>query len=164
MTERPPIPPPPYDGGCLCGSVRYRVTAPPFAINACHCNDCRKLTGTANLLMVAAPREGFQHQSGAVDRYRKRADSGREVDLLRCAACGTRLWHEPLSSPALLFFAAGTLDDPSWAIPTSHIWVEKASPGTVFETDAIKVAGQPENRDVLFDAFRACATHKLQSS
>jgi hypothetical protein len=155
MSQRPAIPPPPYEGGCLCGAVRYRVNAQPMAINACHCRDCRKLTGAANLLMVAVPRDAFHQMSGAVDRFRKRADSGRDVDLVRCAECGTRLWHEPLASPALLFFAAGTLDDPDWAVPTSHIWIEKAAPGTHFHSDAIQVQGQPATRDVLFDAFRA---------
>ncbi len=155
MTRRPPIPSPPHHGGCLCGAARYRVDVPPMAINACHCQDCRKLTGAANLLMVAVPRDGFHHLSGAVDRFRKRADSGREVDIIRCAVCGTRLWHEPLASPALLFFAAGTLDESDWAIPTSHIWIEKAAPGTSFQPDAIQVQGQPATRDVLFDAFAA---------
>ena len=117
--------------------------APPLAINACHCNDCRKLTGTANLLMVAAPREGFQHQSGAVVRYRKRADSGREVDLLRCAACGTRLWHEPLSSPALLFFAAGTLDDPSWLQVRGAIYTKSAQPWAPIDPNKMKFERMP---------------------
>ena len=61
----------------------------------------------------------------------------------------------PYASPALLFFAAGTLDDPDWAVPTSHIWIEKAAPGTHFHSDAIQLQGQPATRDVLFDAFRA---------
>jgi hypothetical protein len=103
--------------------------------------------------MVLALRDGFVHERGDVLRYRKRADSGREIDIVRCAACGIRLWHEPLSSPHLVFVAAGTLDDSSWAIPASHIRVEKAAPGVRFEGDAITVEGQPSNRKILMDAF-----------
>ncbi len=151
--KRLPIPDPPYTGGCLCGAVRYRLDARPLAINACHCRDCKRLSGATNLLMVLGRSDAFSCASGEVDRYRKRADSGRELDIVRCARCGVRLWHEPLSAPALVFVAVGTLDDPSWAIPTSHIWVEKASPGVFFQEDAIKVEGQPAERQVLLDAF-----------
>lgn len=154
MSARPPIPAPPYDGGCLCGAVRWTLSARPLAINACHCNDCKKLTGATNLLMLLARRADFQHQ-GETHSYRKRADSGRELDIRRCARCGTRLWHEPLSSPALVFIAAGTLDDPSWAVPASHIWVERASRDVVMQDDAVKVVGQPASREVLMDAFAA---------
>jgi len=150
--NRPPIPAPPYRGGCLCGTVRYSLNARPLAVNACHCDDCKKLSGATNLLMLMAERTAFRRE-GNVDCYTKRADSGRDVDLLRCAKCGTRLWHEPRSAPNYMFIAVGTLDDASWAIPTSHIWVEKASPGVPFEDDAIKVVGQPTERQTLIGAF-----------
>jgi hypothetical protein len=45
------------------------------------------------------------------------------------------------------------LDDPSWVIPTSHIWIERASPGVVMQDDAVKIEGQPSDRQVLMDAF-----------
>jgi len=151
--RRPLIPAPPYRVGCLCGAVRYSLNARPLAVNACHCDDCKKLSGATNLLMVMAERASFAREKGDVSRYTKRADSGRNVDILRCANCGTRLWHEPQSAPNYVFIAVGTLDDPNWAIPTSHIWVEKASPRVTFEEDAIKVKGQPGDRQTLIDAF-----------
>jgi hypothetical protein len=152
---RPKIPLPPHHGGCLCGAVRYRLEAAPLAINACHCQDCRKLTGATNLLMVLAARDAFHVEKGAVESWRKTADSGRQIDILRCKVCGTRLWHEPLANPALVFIAAGTLDHSDWAVPTSHIWTEKAPLGTPFQADALKVQGQPATREMLLDAFTA---------
>ena len=152
MTARPSIPPPPYEGACLCGAVRWRLEARPLAVNACHCTDCKKTTGATNVVMLIANNEAFSF-TGEIDVYRKRADSGRELDIKRCAKCGTRMFHHNLASNALVFIAAGTLDDPSWAIPTSHIWVEKISPGVVMQADAIQVVGQPADRKVLMDAF-----------
>jgi len=152
MVVRPPIPSPPYHGGCLCGRVCWRLDERPIGINACHCDDCKKLTGPTNLLMLLAHRAMF-HTEGAIQVYRKRADSGREIDIFRCAHCGTRLWHEPLSAPALVFIAAGSLDDASWAVPASHIWIEKASPGVIMQDDAVKLEGQPAQREALMDAF-----------
>jgi len=137
----------------LCGAARYRLDARPLAVNACHCDDCKKLSGTTSIVMVLAAHEAFVHEQGDVSRFRKRADSGREIDIVRCAACGIRLWHEPLSSPHLVFIAAGTLDDSGWTIPASHIWVGKAAPGVRFEDGAITVEGQPPSRQTLMDAF-----------
>jgi len=152
MTDRPPIPNPPYTGSCLCGAVRWRLDQRPLAINACHCMDCKKCTGATNVVMLIARNEAFSC-TGETQVYRKRADSGRELDIHRCTQCGTRIFHHNLASTALVFIAAGTLDDPSWAVPTSHIWVEKISPGVIMQEDAIKVFGQPGDRQILMDAF-----------
>lgn len=103
--------------------------------------------------MLISERSGFSYTGGALERYRKRADSGREIDLVRCAACGVRLWHEPLSAPELVFIAAGTLHDSSWVVPASHIFIEKASAGAHLHADALCIEGQPTDRHVLFDAF-----------
>lgn len=152
MNQRPPVPPPPHRGACLCGAVRWQLNARPLGINACHCTDCQKMTGATNLLMLLAYSEGFSHE-GETARYRKRADSGREIDIVRCANCATRLWHEPQSSPEYVFIAAGTLDDPSWAVPATHIWAARAGANAHFEPDALVIDGQPETRQQLFDAF-----------
>ena len=53
----------------------------------------------------------------------------------------------------LLLVSAGTLDDPLWAIPTPHIWTERASPGSLLPEDALRIKGQPATREILFDAF-----------
>jgi hypothetical protein len=114
--------------------------------------DCNISTGATNVLMLIARNEAFS-STGETQTYRKRADSGRELDIHRCAKCGTRMFHHNLASNALVFITAGTLDDPSWAVPTSHIWVERISPGVVMHDDAIKVVGQPADRQILMDAF-----------
>ena len=149
---RPSIPAPPYAGGCLCGAVRYTVHARPLTVSACHCMDCKRLTGATHNLSIAIPRDSLHH-SGEITRFRKTADSGRQADVVRCAACGTRLWHEPQALPTQIFLMGGTLDDSSWAIPVAHIWVEKASPDMVFRDDAIRIEGQPKDRQVMLEAF-----------
>ena len=143
MTARPPIPPPPYEGGCLCGAVRWRLDQQPLAINACHCMDCKKSTGATNVLMLIARNEAFA--CARRDRDLSQACRLRAASWTFIAAPGAARGCSIaiLSSKALVFIAAGTLDDPSWAVPTSHIWVEKISPGVVMQEDAIKVVGQP---------------------
>lgn len=150
---RPPLPAPPYRGGCLCGAVRYRYEARPLGLNACHCNDCKRLTGSDYVKMLLGERAHFVQEQGEIALFTKRADSGRDVNICRCAQCGTRLWHGPAASPEWVFICAGTLDDPDWVVPASHIWTERAAHGVVFAPDALCIEGQPADRRVLFAAF-----------
>jgi hypothetical protein len=39
-----------HEGGCLCGSVRYRTLADPVRVTICHCTFCQRFTGTAYLV------------------------------------------------------------------------------------------------------------------
>ena len=35
-------------GGCLCGAVRFELTAPPSSSGYCHCTRCQRRTGTGS--------------------------------------------------------------------------------------------------------------------
>jgi hypothetical protein len=153
MTQRPPIPKPPYEGGCLCGAVRYRLNAKPLTMTACHCDACKKMSGGTNLFVITVPRDSFEHLQGDVQRFRRTAESGNQSDVVRCATCGTRMWHEPQAFPVMTI-AAGTLDDPSWVVPATHIWIEKALPAALMQDDAVKFTGQPP-REAQLAAFKA---------
>lgn len=49
----------PLDGGCRCGRVSVRVSAPPLLTMACHCKGCQRMTASAYSLSVAIPSDGF---------------------------------------------------------------------------------------------------------
>lgn len=34
-----------YVGQCLCGAVKYQVSASPISVALCHCKDCRRSAG-----------------------------------------------------------------------------------------------------------------------
>lgn len=55
---------PPWDGGCRCGRVRLRVSAPPLLTMACHCTGCQTMSASAFSLTVAIPAEGFEVTQG----------------------------------------------------------------------------------------------------
>ena len=48
----------PYEGGCTCRHVRYRMTGKPLFVHACHCSWCQRETGTVFALnaMIEADR------------------------------------------------------------------------------------------------------------
>ena len=37
-------------GGCLCGDVRFKLTAEPMYVQACHCLDCQRISGSAFII------------------------------------------------------------------------------------------------------------------
>lgn len=135
--------------------MRYTYAASPLATVACHCRDCQKLSGATNLLTIYADRAAFRHEQGELARYRKRADSGREADYLRCALCGSRVWHEPLSAPQWVFIAVGSLDDPSWVVPAAHIWTSRAAPSVHIPKGVYACGEGPADRAELIEAFKA---------
>ena len=36
-----------HEGGCLCGSIRYRVVGDPIRAGVCHCTFCKRRSGSA---------------------------------------------------------------------------------------------------------------------
>jgi len=55
----------PWEGGCRCGQVRFKVSAAPILTMACHCTGCQKMTASAFSLSAAIPSEGFEVTAGA---------------------------------------------------------------------------------------------------
>ena len=54
----------PWDGGCRCGRVRLRVSAPPLVTSACHCAGCQRMSASAFSLSIAVPSPGFAVTQG----------------------------------------------------------------------------------------------------
>ena len=52
------------EGGCRCGQVRIKMTAPPFLTMACHCTGCQRMTGSAFSLSAAYPSNAFSVTQG----------------------------------------------------------------------------------------------------
>src|SRR4030095_3779468 len=50
----------PWKGGCRCGQVRFRISAPPLLTGACHCIGCQRMAGGAFSLGVVVSDEAFE--------------------------------------------------------------------------------------------------------
>jgi hypothetical protein len=61
----PPSPATPLQGGCLCGAVRFEITAPFLSAGYCHCTHCQRRTGTGSSANGRVPRSGFRLLQGA---------------------------------------------------------------------------------------------------
>ena len=125
MTARPPIPPPPLKGGCLW-AARYRLTVRPLAINACHCTDCKRLSGVDAAVLLHLPRGRW-----CWTRARRRVSARPPTAAARSTSCAARPAARGCGETAERCDAhlrrRRTLDDAAWAIPTSHIWAGAAT-------------------------------------
>ena len=74
-------------GQCLCGNVQYECEAEPESMKYCHCDTCRKVTGSAFNIGVGVPRDALK-VAGDVKPYTHTNGVTREF----CSICGTPLW------------------------------------------------------------------------
>jgi hypothetical protein len=54
----------PVRGSCLCGGVRFEVDPPFLQASHCHCDRCRKHSGTAVCTQARVRREQFRLVQG----------------------------------------------------------------------------------------------------
>ena len=130
-----------YEGGCVCGAVRYRCAAEPVATVNCHCRDCQKTSGSPYISGFVVPAQSFE-LTGEVARYATAADSGKRSERAFCPTCGSSLFGRPEGAD-LVFVHAVTLDDPSWFRPAVDIFTASAQPWDVMDPALPKFEKMP---------------------
>lgn len=143
----------PMQGGCQCGRHRYKISAPPLTLYACHCTDCQTQSTSAFGMSMPVPREAVSCNFSALGTWERTASSGRIVKASYCNECGTRLFHEPFRNPKIINVKPGTLDNTSWIEPVGHLWLNSAQKWFKPSRDALQYPGQPPIFDDLFDRF-----------
>jgi hypothetical protein len=120
-------------GRCLCDHIRYEYTGAVGAANYCHCEDCRRCTGSAFNVGVRFSLAEFRIVSGSPRGFTKRGDSGTELTRHFCPKCGSPIFTSSPKHSEYIFVKAGTLDDPAVVKPTHQSWVASAVPWSQIE-------------------------------
>lgn len=128
-------------GGCLCGSVRFRITGTPITSRVCWCRLCQYI-GAGNATVNVCFRSETITVEGETRDYRSVADSGNVMHRRFCPTCGTHLFSEAEARPHLIFVRAGTLDDREIAKPTATIWAAAAPTWACIDEDLPRMEGQ----------------------
>jgi hypothetical protein len=145
----------PVNGGCACGAVRYRLSAPPPFVYTCHCTDCQTLTTSAFTLSAPVKRETVQITKGALKTWvRTTTESGKPTTQHICGKCGVRIFSEPPSAPDRITLRLGTLDDTSWLRPAAAIWMKSAQPWFIPTPDMLTYDKQPPDFVEVFERYR----------
>ena len=133
------------EGGCLCGTVRYRVEAEPTMQVICHCKTCQKISGSAYSLNVGVPEESLVLQGDTLSTYEDHSGaSGQAFYRKFCSKCGSHVFSHGPAYGTVAFIKAGTLDDPSWIDPTLHIWCDEKLPCVQIPDSATQAPGNPD--------------------
>ena len=142
-------------GGCLCGHLRYEVSAEPVRVTFCHCKYCQRATGGAYLVEPIFKKSDFKIIKGKARTYSQpSAGSGKRVTANFCENCGTKLYLDLERFPEIVGVYGGTFDDTNWfgrpPEKSRHIFLESAQKGTVvpagydtFREHAAKNDGTP---------------------
>jgi len=113
-----------FEGGCLCGAVRFRATGAPKWILRCHCQSCRKHSGAPMSVFVSFADEAVEMLHGEITRF----SSSPGVRRGFCARCGSTLTCANDQWPGENHFHVGTFDDASRFTPRGDIFPEERLP------------------------------------
>ena len=117
-------------GTCLCGGVSFEIDRALGPAEYCHCNRCRKVSGSASLLMVRVATRDYRFLKGAelVKSYAApllyRPPAYHSIF---CGNCGNPV---PPPQPEGDFFEipVGSFDDDPGVRPDKHIYIECLPP------------------------------------
>jgi len=88
------------EGGCYCGTFRFRSTGKPVWVTYCHCKDCRKITGAPVTVFV-----GFENTKlKLLGEDPKVYQSSDGVSRSFCVHCGTPLFYKDEQLPEKTYF------------------------------------------------------------
>jgi hypothetical protein len=112
-------------GGCACGAIRFKITAPLMGVGVCHCTDCQKAAGGGPNYVALAPKTAFEVTKGEAKVYYSKAESGADAGRAFCAQCGAPLWSLAPNAP-FTPVKLGALDDNSDLTPSLHLYAASA--------------------------------------
>ncbi|ATE67210.1 aldehyde-activating protein [Rhizorhabdus dicambivorans] len=117
----------PWDGGCRCGQVRIRISAPPLLTSACHCTGCQTMSASAFSLSVSVPEDGFAVVAG------EPVVGGLhgEVRHFFCGHCKTWMFTRPPPGAAFINVRPSILDWHGWFVPFAEFWLSEKLPWAV---------------------------------
>ncbi len=119
-------------GRCMCGAVSFDATPAEAAYHACHCEMCRRWTGSAFLgITVKGDRLKFE---GA--EHIRTIQSSEWAERAWCGKCGTGLYYHvtaegPYSDSYEM--SLGTFDDPGKLKFDREIYVDHKSPNVALQ-------------------------------
>jgi len=119
------MPSEPLSGGCLCGAVRFELTAPPVKAGYCHCTRCQKRTGTASSAQVRVEPGSVRLTKGvrSVRTWKPGDGFGKSF----CMECGAHLFSRNPQSGDIFSVRMSALDEDPGVPLTFRQFVDDAA-------------------------------------
>ncbi len=126
----------PLQGGCLCGAVRFEVSAPFLSAGYCHCTHCQRRTGTGSSANARVPQSGFRLLQGAEAIKAYQHSTG--VPKLFCSNCGSALFSgDPLHDEQVAI-RLGALDGDPGIRPGHRQFIDSAASWEQIPADGLE--------------------------
>ena len=109
-------------GSCLCGSVVYEATGEATRFYYCHCQRCRKATGSGHATNLFLQPGSLKFLKGEdLVRSFKVPEAARFRNVF-CSQCGSRMPSQPRGSDMVIIPAGSLNEEPAFS-PQAHIFV-----------------------------------------
>ncbi len=122
-------------GRCLCGRVRFAITAPLLEAEYCHCTRCRRRTGAAWSASALAAPGTFRITDGE-ELLGVFAPEGRWHDHF-CRECGAHLYASSPDDPQVIGVSLGAIDGDPGVRPAFRQFVADAAPWDTLPDDGL---------------------------
>jgi hypothetical protein len=120
---------------CLCGGVRFEVTAPFERVSVCHCEGCKKLSGGYGTVSGRARTDAIRILEGQQLIRSFQPEEGSSKSF--CSVCGSNLfgggWPEFEFSSVRL----ATIDSEFDRKPEAHIYVRSVADWETLPDDGL---------------------------
>ncbi len=114
-------------GSCLCGSMKYRLEGHSQGFYHCHCQRCRKLSGTGHASNLLIREAHFEWLQGANLLRSYKVPEAKRFRNDFCSQCGSPMPRYVPEREAVVL-PAGSLDCDAPEIPHSRIFMDSAAP------------------------------------
>jgi hypothetical protein len=108
------------NGSCLCGDVRYSVEERFEAFYLCHCEQCRKVTGSAFASNILTSADNIEWLSGE-DKIVNYQDKTRDFSKAFCGICGAGVPYVNRKKTHLVI-PAGSLNNAPSSSPKANLF------------------------------------------
>ncbi len=130
-------------GGCLCGAIRYKIDGEPFRIANCHCDDCRKATGSAYATNLFFKEEQIKILQGTPKKFEHLADSHNTMIKEFCSDCGSQVFGSGANRPGVKNIKVGSIDDARFVKPQVNLYTAHALSCSYIDDEIDNFQGMP---------------------
>lgn len=124
-----------FQGGCLCGALRWEADCAPDYMGLCCCADCRKASGSGFIPFMGFPASALTI-TGPTRQYRCQAFRGGVSTRNSCPTCGGLVFGGEHGQSDSHTIYAGSLDNPDLFKPTMLLF-DRDRPDWVIPPDAV---------------------------
>jgi hypothetical protein len=122
-------------GGCLCGGVRFEITAPLGAAGYCHCTRCQRRTGTAASAQTLLTPGSLRIVAG--EELVSSFDPPDGFSKIYCGACGSALFARPPGGAEVTSVRLGAIDGDPGVRPSFRQFTTYAAPWEEIPDDGL---------------------------